>query len=195
MKTAIAPIIANSDEMLLNIQEKLNDLAEEHEAAMEDLVIVEPEDFTLTTEIIKDVLSDSEIPDATVAQIQEHFTEEFSDKPPVVKNLVNEKAIEKNNKEKKEVRLLEEVATLKQELKDTKQENQEKTEQIETLVKMEAPVNPEEAKNWAEVFLRMKPDKAEQVKYQTIDGQKYVMIPIEEHEHINLNGVDTTIDE
>ena len=195
VKTAIAPIIANSDEMLLNIQEKLNDLAEEHEAAMEDLVIVEPEDFTLTTEIIKDVLSDSEIPDATVAQIQEHFTEEFSDKPPVVKNLVNEKAIEKNNKEKKEVRLLEEVATLKQELKDTKQENQEKTEQIETLVKMEAPVNPEEAKNWAEVFLRMKPDKAEQVKYQTIDGQKYVMIPIEEHEHINLNGVDTMIEE
>ena len=195
VKTAIAPIIANSDEMLLNIQEKLNDLAEEHEAAMEDLVIVEPEDFTLTTEIIKDVLSDSEIPDATVAQIQEHFTEEFSDKPPVVKNLVNEKAIEKNNKEKKEVRLLEEVATLKQELKDTKQENQEKTEQIETLVKMEAPVNPEEAKNWAEVFLRMKPDKAEQIKYQTIDGQKYVMIPIEEHEHINLNGVDTTIEE
>ena len=101
----------------------------------------------------------------------------------------------KNNKEKKEVRLLEEVATLKQELKDTKQENQEKTEQIETLVKMEAPVNPEEAKNWAEVFLRMKPDKAEQVKYQTIDGQKYVMIPIEEHEHINLNGIDTTIEE
>jgi hypothetical protein len=54
---------------------------------------------------------------------------------------------------------------------------------------MEAPINAEEAKNWAEVFLRMKPDKAEQVKYETIDGQKYLLIPMEENEQINLNGV------
>ncbi len=195
VKTAIAPVIENTDEMLLDIQEKLNDLAEEHETAMEDLVIVEPEAFTLTTDIIKEVFADSKIPDATVMQIQEHFTEEFSDKPPAVKNLVNEKAIEKNNKEKKEVRLLEEVATLKQELKDTRQENEEKSEQIETLVKMEAPVDPEEAKNWAEVFLRMKPDKAEKVKYETINGQKYLMIPMEEDEHINLNGVEKQVDQ
>ena len=190
VKTAIAPIIEDSDEMLINIQEKLNDIAEEHEAAMEDLVIVEPEEFTLTTEIIKEVFADTKLPDAAVMQIQDHFTEEFSDKPPVVRNLVNEKAIEKNNKEKKEIKLLEEVASLKQELKDTKQENEEKTEQIETLVKMEAPLDPEEAKNWAEVFLRMKTEKAERVKFDTIDGQKYLMIPMEEDEHVNLNGVE-----
>ncbi len=193
VKAAIAPIIEDSDGMLINIQEKLNDIVEEHEAAMEDLVVIDPEELTLTAEMIKDVLADSEIPDAAVALIQSHFTEEFSDQPPAVKNLVNEKAIEKNNKEKKEVKLLEEVATLKQELNDTKQENFEKTEQIETLVKMEAPLDPEEAKNWAEVFLRMKPDKAEQVKAQTIDGQKYLLIPMEENEHINLNGVETTV--
>lgn len=193
VKTAIAPIIEDSDGMLIDIQEKLNDIVEEHEAAMEDLVVLEPEELTLTTEMIKDVLSDSEIPDATVALIQSHFTQEFNDQPPAVRNLVNEKAIEKNNKEKKEVKLLEEVATLKQELNDTRQENLEKTEQIETLVKMEAPLDPEEAKNWAEVFLRMKPDKAQQVKAQTIDGQKYLLIPMEENEHINLNGVETTM--
>ena len=190
VKTAIAPIIEDCDEMLINIQEKLNDIAEEHEAAMEDLVIVEPEEFTLTTEIIKEVFADTKLPDAAVMQIQDHFTEEFSDKPPVVRNLVNEKAIEKNNKEKKEIKLLEEVASLKQELKDTKQENEEKTEQIETLVKMEAPLDPEEARNWAEVFLRMKPEKAERVKFDTFDGQKYLMIPMEEDEHVNLNGVE-----
>jgi hypothetical protein len=189
VKSAIAPIVENSDGVLIDIQEKLNDIVEEHEAAMEDLVVIEPEDFTLTPEIIKDVFADSEVPDATVTLITEHFTEEFSDRPPVVKNLVNEKAIEKNNKEKKEIKLLEEVASLKQELKDTKQDNDEKTEQIETLVKMEAPINAEEAKDWAEVFLRMKPDKAEQVKYKVIDGQKYLLIPMEENEQVNLNGV------
>lgn len=193
VKTAIAPIVENSDVMLLEIQEKLNGLAEEHEAEMEDLVLVEPEEFTLTTEIIKDVLSDSDIPDSAINMVQEHFTQEFNDKPPVVKNLVNEKAIEKNNKEKKELRLLEEVASLKQELKDTKLENEAKTEQIETLVSMETPIDAEEANNWSEVFLRMKPDKAEQIKSQTIDGRKYLLIPMEEDEHINLNGVETTL--
>ena len=186
VKTAIAPVIENSDDMLLTIQEKLNDIAEEHEAAMEDLVIAEPEEFTLTTEIIKEVFEESKIPDAAVMQIQNHFTDEFQDKAPAVKNLVNEKAIEKNNKEKKELKLLEEVAALKQ-------ESEQKAEQIATLVKMEMPVDPDEARNWAEVFLRMKPDKAEQVNCQMIDGQKYLMIPIEEDEHVNLNGVMTTL--
>lgn len=87
------------------------------------------------------------------------------------------------------MKLLEEVASLRQELKDTQQENKEKTEQIKTLVQMETPLDSEEAKNWSEIFLRMNPDKAKQVKYETIDGKKYLMIPIEEEEHVNLNGM------
>ncbi len=103
---------------------------------------------------------------------------------------MNEKAIEKKNKEKKEMKLLEEVASLRQELKNTQQESEEKTEQIKALVNMEAPLDSEEAKNWSEIFVRMKPDKAEQVKYETINGQKYLMIPMEEDEHITLNGIE-----
>lgn len=120
--------------------------------------------------------------------IQSQFTEEFSDRPPAVRNLVDEKALEKNQKAKKEIKLLEEVATLKQELKETKQENQEITQQIETLVNMETPVNSDGNEQWSEIFLRMKPDKAQQVKSQVIDGQRYLMIPVDETEHINLNG-------
>ena len=85
------------------------------------------------------------------------------------------------------------MAALKNELKETKEESEEKDKQIETLVSMEAPVDPEDTQRWAEVFLRMKPDKAEHVKAQTIDGQKYLLIPMEDDEHINLNGVDTTV--
>ena len=74
----------------------------------------------------------------------------------------------------------------------TKQENEENKEKIETLVKMEEPVDPEKAKTWAEVFLRMKPEKASQVKSETIDGKRYILIPLEEDEQINLNGVINT---
>ena len=179
VKRTIAPIIEKSDDVMIEIQEKLSELVEENEAAQEDLVLGEPEIFTLTPEIIKEVLTEVEIPDETVSLIQEHFQEEFQDAPPVVKNLVNEKEIEKNNKEKKEQKLLEEVASLKKELK-------EKNDNPVTSVS-------EEEKDYSDIFVRMKPEKANQVKAQTIDGQKYLLIPVEEEDQINLNGVDTTI--
>ena len=53
---------------------------------------------------------------------------------------------------------------------------------------METPVNSDGNEQWPEIFLRMKPDKAQRVKSQVIDGQRYLMIPLDETEHINLNG-------
>lgn len=138
VKAAISPIVKDSDVMLIDIQGKLSDIAEDHDAAMEDLVVIDKEELTLTSQMIKDVFAESEIPDNTVSLIQNRFEQEFGDAPPVVKNLVNEKAIVKSN----------------------------------------------------EILLRMRPDKAECVKSQTIDGQKYLLIPINENEHVNLNGVD-----
>lgn len=174
VKRAIAPIIEKSDDVLLEIQENLNTLVEEKEAEMEDLVIGEPEEFTLTPEIIKEVLTQSEIPDATVMQIQDHFVEEFQDAPPAVKHLVDEKAIEKNQKAKKELMLLEEVANLRQELKEKNESQNE---------------NLENSENPSDVVLRMNPEKADQIKTETIDGQRYIMIPLEENDQIHLNGV------
>ena len=168
VKRAIAPIIEKSDDVLLDIQENLHTLVEEKEAEMEDLVIGEPEEFILTAEIIKEVLTQNEIPDATVAQIQDHFVEEFQDTPPAVKHLVDEKAIEKNQKAKKELKLLEEVASLRQELKERDEIS-------------------------SDVSLRINPEKADQIKTEMIDGQKYLMIPVEENEQITLNGVETTV--
>lgn len=184
IKKAIAPIIENSDGVLLDIQETLNTMVEEKEAEMEDLVLGEPEVITLTPEIIKEVLTQNEIPDATVMEIQEHFQEEFQDALPVVKHLVDEKAIEKNNKLKKEQQLLEEVSTLKQELKVSKE--------LQEQAKADPAPKPE-SMEYSDVFLRMNPMKAEKVTAQLIDGQKYLLIPVEDDEQINLNGVETSI--
>lgn len=169
VKTAIAPHVPNSDDVMIDIQEKLQELVEDKEAAEEDLVILEPEEFTLTTDIIKDVLSETEIPDETIMLIQEHFEEEFKDALPIVKHLVNEKEIEKNNKEKSEEKLRAEVINLKKELKAV------------------------EEKEYSDVFVRIRPEAAGRVISQTIDGQKYLLIPVEENDQINLNGVETTV--
>lgn len=53
VKAAIAPIVEQTDDVMIEIQENLNTLVAEKEAELEDLVIGEPEEFTLTPEIIK----------------------------------------------------------------------------------------------------------------------------------------------
>ena len=41
--------------------------------------------------------------------------------------------------------------------------------------------------------LRVKPEKAAQIKSQIIGGQKCLIIPMDENEHAAINGVHTTV--
>ncbi|MDE5965714.1 MAG: DUF4317 domain-containing protein, partial [Lachnospiraceae bacterium] len=44
-----------------------------------------------------------------------------------------------------------------------------------------------------DVILRVKPQKVDQIKSQIIDGKKCIVIPMEEDEHANVNGVNTVV--
>ena len=44
-----------------------------------------------------------------------------------------------------------------------------------------------------DVILRVKPEKVSQIKSQMIDGQKCLVIPMDENEHAAVNGVNTTV--
>lgn len=44
-----------------------------------------------------------------------------------------------------------------------------------------------------DIVLQVKPEKVEQIKYQIIDGKKYLVIPVEEDEQANVNGIDGLI--
>lgn len=44
-----------------------------------------------------------------------------------------------------------------------------------------------------DVILRVKPQKVDQIKSQIIDGKKCLVIPMEEDEHANVNGVNTIV--
>ncbi|MGK0467765.1 DUF4317 family protein, partial [Clostridium sp.] len=41
--------------------------------------------------------------------------------------------------------------------------------------------------------LQVKPEKVSQIKYQIIDGQKCIVIPINDNEQTTVNGVDNLI--
>lgn len=158
VKAAIAPIIEESDKVMIEIQENLNEIIE----TKEEFACVEPEEIILTPEIVEEILTKSEIPDATVANIKERFTEEFQDAPPAAVNVIDEKALEKSAKEKRQLELVQKVETLEKALNAS-----------------------------SDVVLRVAPEKAEEITSQYIDGKKCIIIPVTDDEQITINGIDT----
>lgn len=170
VKTTIAPIVEKSDEVMLELQEQLQKVVEEKQAAEEGLVISELEEFCLEKETVKEVLKKLDIPDAEVSKIQERLDDEFGDKAPAVEHLYDEKAIEKKNKEKKELQLLEEIAELKSELKETKNCLVERDTYQEGSISIRTG------------------EKTGDINFRTIDGKKYLLIAVQ-NETVMVNGV------
>jgi hypothetical protein len=51
----------------------------------------------------------------------------------------------------------------------------------------------EESNSDYDIILQVKPQKVSQIKSQIIDGKKYIVIPIDENEQANVNGIDTLL--
>lgn len=158
VKAAIAPIIEESDKVMIEIQENLNEIIE----TKEEFACIEPEEIILTPEIVEEILTKSDIPDATVMNIKERFTEEFQDAPPAAVNVIDDKALEKSAKEKRQLELVQKVETLEKALNAS-----------------------------SDVVLRVAPEKAEEITSQYIDGKKCIIIPVTDDEQITINGIDT----
>ena len=129
-----------------------------------------------------EVLSDIGITDQAASAIEESFNEEFGETLPPVKNLIDEKALAAGLREKKEQELVRQVQELQ-------------TELIEKSLDASADedfVSDRPIKTY-DVVLRVKPEKASQIKAQVIGGQKYLVIPMDEDEQVNVNGVNTKV--
>ncbi|NLG02236.1 MAG: DUF4317 domain-containing protein [Clostridia bacterium] len=171
IKSAFAGNDEKSEHVLMEIQETINDMIEEKETDT-------PEDsapVTLTTHAIQDILVEKGIPEEISSKIEHEFTEEFGDVPPAAEALIDTKALALNAQKKKEKELMMQVQTLRQELQETKTESED--------TDSDSP----DADTY-DVFLKVKPEKVEQIKAEIIDGKKCIIIPLEEHEQAKVNG-------
>ncbi|MBE5851499.1 MAG: DUF4317 domain-containing protein [Lachnospiraceae bacterium] len=173
VKKALGPESEDSDDMLLQIQESLQ------EKISSDEEIPFEEEPVLTPEVIEEVLSENGITGEKARIIQAEVSKEFENGLPEVKNLIDEKALEKNAREKEE-------ETLRLQVQELQRELVQKT----FLAKDEEGNEPNKI---YDVILRVKPEKASQIKSEIIAGKKYLVIPMEENEHINLNGINTQV--
>lgn len=182
VKTALAPIMDDTDDVLLTIQENLNNRLE-----TEDEFGVEPEEgkaTLLSKETITEVLKEVSIPNDALHQIEDAFSEEFENELPSMEALIDNKALEANAKIKEQKELVKQVHELQKELVEK--------DLMEAGTVPEEETSGDSVKTY-DVVLRVKPEKANQIKSQIVNGQKCLIIPMDEGEYVNVNGINTQV--
>lgn len=176
VRQAFATQDADSEEVLLQLQESFQDiLAPEEEESFE-----ETEPTVLTQELVQEVLTEHGIQGDAARQIKEGVSREFETEPPVLQNLIDEKALEQNARKRETETLRLQVQNLQRELTGRTSAAPEEGDG------KDAPAENGDVSY--DVILRVRPEKAPYIKSEIIDGQKCLVIPVEEDEQINLNG-------
>jgi hypothetical protein len=154
-----------TDHLFMEIQETLNNMIEENN----EINGKDAEPIIINKDNIGELLTESGIPEHISSKIEECYNDEFIDAPPIAENLIDKKALDKNEQRKKEERLEKKVQILEEKLETTKKEL--------------------EANNDTDIIVKVRPEKVSEIKSQIIDGKKYIIIPIEENEQANVNGI------
>ena len=173
VKHALGDDDENSNDVLLDLQQKMSDYMEE-----QDVLFDEETGVILEGEELGKLMSDTGISDDAASSIKEAYTENFSNQMPEVAHLIDQKTLEANARVREEEALRAEVEELKQQVALHHADNADDADDtIKTY----------------DVILRVKPEKVAQIKSQMIDGQKCLVIPMDENEHAAVNGVNTTV--
>lgn len=177
----------HTDEVLLDIQQNLSEMIDEYQETHDD----EEDVFLLDKEVVGKLLADSHISEEKATRIEQSVDEAFGEKPPLAEHVIDSKALVQNELRVEKLALEDQVGTLTVQLNQKEDELKERTSQL--IEKQEEIDNYIAETKTYDVVLRVKPEKASQIKSQVIDGQKCLVIPMKEDEHATINGVNTTV--
>ena len=177
----------HTDDVLLDLQQNLSDMIDEYAETHDD----DEDVFLLDKEVVTKLLADSEISEEKAAKIQKSVDEAFGEKPPAAENVIDSKALVQNELRVEKMALEDQVGTLTVQLNEKDEALAERTSQL--IEKQEEIDNYIAETKTYDVVLRVKPEKASQIKSQVINGQKCLVIPMGEDEHATINGVNTMV--
>lgn len=177
----------HTDDVLLDLQQNLSDMIGEYAETHDD----DEDVFLLDKEVVTKLLADSEISEEKAAKIEKSVDEAFGEKPPAAENVIDSKALVQNELRVEKMALEDQVGTLTVQLNEKDEALVERTSQL--IEKQEEIDNYIAETKTYDVVLRVKPEKASQIKSQVINGQKCLVIPMDEDEHATINGVNTTV--
>lgn len=177
----------HTDDVLLDLQQNLSDMIDEYAETHDD----DEDVFLLDKEVVTKLLADSEISEEKAAKIEKSVDEAFGEKLPAAENVIDSKALVQNELRVEKMALEDQVGTLTVQLNEKDEALAERTSQL--IEKQEEIDNYIAETKTYDVVLRVKPEKASQIKSQVINGQKCLVIPMGEDEHATINGVNTTV--
>ncbi len=181
-----------SEKVYIDIQENLNSMIEEHNEIYEGTTATP---IALSKEKVKDLLIDSGVSEEATKKIEESYEESFGDDLPLAENLVDAKILKANAHKKKEEQLIKQVESLENQLEavnntieveDTVDINHHEEDNEEDNLE---DVNPQ---NY-DVVLHVKPSKLSTIKTEVIDGQRCIVVPINDDEQATINGIEDMI--
>ena len=177
----------HTDDVLLDLQQNLSDMIDEYAETHDD----DEDVFLLDKEVVTKLLADSDISEEKAAKIEKSVDEAFGEKPPAAENVIDSKALVQNELRVEKMALEDQVGTLTVQLNEKDEALAERTSQL--IEKQEEIDNYIAETKTYDVVLRVKPEKASQIKSQVINGQKCLVIPMGEDEHATINPVNTTV--
>lgn len=197
-----------ADKVFMEVQDNLNAMIDEYNSMYED---VDCDPITLTKKDIENLLSESGVPEEITSKIQQSYIETFGEDLPLAESLIDSKVLKENAQREKEKHLEKQVEILQTKLQRVNQEaaidgNNELSQEVneeEPVVNEVSEINLEEAEDSSsetnntaphyDVILQVRPEKIPQIKSQIIDGQKCIVIPVNEDEQTTVNGLNDLI--
>lgn len=137
---------------------------------------------SLTAETLADLAAEAEVPENVREQIGKSYAHVFGETPPAAHNVLDNKLVEEGTRRAHTAQLEQKVAALQQELAAQAAERADEDDS--------APWDEEAA---APIELRVPEEKAGRIHTGVVDGQKCLLIPLDEGESARINGRDAAL--
>lgn len=174
-----------SDQVYIEVQENLNTMIEEYKELYEG---TSSAPITLSKDKVKDILIESGVSEDITEKIEESYEECFGSDLPLAENLVDSKLLKANAHKKVEEQLIKQVKSLENKLEEVTNDKEE------TILEEAVEDNDETANSHDfDVVLHVSPDKLSKIKTEVINGQRCILVPIDDDEQATINGIEDMI--
>lgn len=138
---------------------------------------------SLTAQTVADLALEAEVPEPVREQIEKSYAHVFGDTPPTAHNVLDNKLVEEGTRRAHTAQLEQKVAALQQELAA---QAAQRADEGDTPPWAEGGAS-------APIELRVPEDKAERIHTGVVDGQKCLLIPLDEGESACINGKEAQL--
>ena len=181
LQSAVASTIGTENKekaknTILDIHDSLKSILEE-EKAEEKADSERPLDRIILTAAVKDVIKD----EAVAERIVKVCEDEFDREPPKAELFVDKKALKKSEPERREKELVKEIETLKDKIRASEIRTSDEDIAIEA-----GRLATDGGKG---ISITVPSDIKDSIRFEEIDGSRFILIPVPEGEEPDIRGV------